>query len=300
MDFVVLDLEWNGAYSRRIKHFLNEIIEIGAVRVDGSLKVLDTFEALVRPQVGKKISGKVKTLTSITNEELENGLVFMQAVSRFGKWAKDAAVVTWGTSDILALIENYSYYGGGDRVPFLSRYADIQAYCEHEARSGGPGRQMGLSAAADLLGVDESGFDHHRALGDSLLALRCFQKVYDPGRFAPFLQDAKDDEFYRRMEFKNMAICDLSNPLIHPQDLAFRCDACGHSARRIGEWQLHNKSFFALFHCSRCDKKFYGRVQFKLKYEGLAVKKRILPYREKESEEAKDESSAEEGAREIE
>ena len=57
--YVILDLEWNGTYSRRIKGFINEIIEFGAVKVDESLDILDTYEALVRPQVGKKISGKI-------------------------------------------------------------------------------------------------------------------------------------------------------------------------------------------------------------------------------------------------
>lgn len=74
MNFVILDLEWNGTYSRRIKSFINEIIEFGAVKVDEQLHIIDTFEALVRPQVGKKISGKIRTLTSITNEDLAGGL----------------------------------------------------------------------------------------------------------------------------------------------------------------------------------------------------------------------------------
>ena len=39
-------------------------------------------------------------------------------------------------------------------------------------------KQMGLSTSAQLLGIDEDGFDHHRALGDSLLSLRCLQKLY--------------------------------------------------------------------------------------------------------------------------
>ena len=60
MNFVILDLEWNGTYSRRIKSFINEIIEFGAVKVDEQLHIIDTFEALVRPQVGKKISGKIR------------------------------------------------------------------------------------------------------------------------------------------------------------------------------------------------------------------------------------------------
>ena len=32
MNFVILDLEWNGSYSKRDKKFYNEIIEFGAVK----------------------------------------------------------------------------------------------------------------------------------------------------------------------------------------------------------------------------------------------------------------------------
>ncbi|MFQ9439750.1 MAG: exonuclease domain-containing protein [Acutalibacteraceae bacterium] len=62
---------------------MNEIIEFGAVKVDECLHVLDTFDAFA-PRA--KISGKIKTLTNITNEELANGLQFMQVMSRFRKW----------------------------------------------------------------------------------------------------------------------------------------------------------------------------------------------------------------------
>ena len=290
MTFVILDLEWNGAYSKRLKGFINEIIEFGAVKVDEEFHILDTFEALIRPQVGKKISGKIKTLTSITNEDLECGLQFMQAAARFGKWAGDSVLMTWGTSDILVLIENIRYFGGGRRIPFLKRYVNLQDYCERLLDYDRT-KQMGLSTAAQLLQIDEGDFDHHRALGDSLLSLQCFQSLFVPDSLEPFIQDADCDEFYDRMEFKTTVICDLKHPLIQP----FCCDLCERRARRISDWQLRNKSFRAEFLCRHCQHKFYGRVQFKLKYEGLVVKKSILPVNsEKEEEKEKASESSKE------
>lgn len=284
MKFAVLDLEWNGAYSKRIKRFINEIIEFGAVLVDENLNVIDTFDVLIHPQVGKKLSGKVSTLTSITDGDLEDGMLFMQAVSRFSKWARDAVVMTWGTSDILTLIENCRYFCGNGRIPFLSRYVDLQAYCEAMLGANKSDQQMGLSTAAELLHINEDEFDHHRALGDSLLTLECLKKLYNPQALKPFLQDACSNEFYNRMEFRTVSICDLHHPLIHPADLAFYCENCGKRARRISEWQLHNKSFRAVFRCRHCGTEFCGRVQFKLKYEGLTVKKKISPVEEKKEE----------------
>ncbi len=287
MKFVILDLEWNGTYSRRIKGFINEIIEFGAVKVDEDLNILDTFEALVRPQVGKKISGKIKTLTSITNEELAGGLQFMQVTSRFRKWVGDAVLMTWGTSDILTLIENCRYFCGNGRVPFLNRYVNLQAYCEKMLNYDAT-KQMGLSTSAQLLEIDEEDFDHHRALGDSLLSLRCLQKLYNPESLIPFIQDTNTEEFYNKIQFKTVILCDLSHPLIQHSDLSFHCDLCGRKAHRTSEWQLKNKSYRAVFLCHECHHKFYGRIQFKLKYEGLAVKKVILPFNaEKDKEERK-------------
>ena len=298
MDFVVLDLEWNGAYSRRLGGFLNEIIEMGAARAGRAGAPPDTFQALVRPQVGKKISGKIQALTSITDEDLEGGLRFQQAVSRFAGWAGGAVVMTWGTSDILTLIDNYRYFRGDDRIPFLKRYVDLQAYCERKLGRD-PAQQTGLETAARLLGIDPASFSQHRALGDSLLELECFRRLYDPAALEPFIQDAERRGFYDRMEFRTTEICDLHHPLIRPADLSFCCDLCGRKARRVGRWQLRNKSFRAEFLCRHCGHRFCGRVQFKLKYEGMSVRKAILPSRrEKKEKEAAQaaEKSGEEGA----
>ncbi|MCI1966455.1 MAG: exonuclease domain-containing protein [Oscillospiraceae bacterium] len=271
---------------------MNEIIECGAVKVDEQFHVLDTFEMLICPQVGKKISGKIRELTSITNADLADEPRFLQVVSRFRRWAGNGVVMTWGTSDILTLIENYRYFCGNRRIPFLKCYVNLQAYCER-CLSYDRTKQMGLSTAAQLLNIDETSFDHHRALGDSMLSLSCLKKLYDPEKMKQFYQDADNEEFYNRMEFRTVAVCNLNHPQIKPSDLAFCCDQCGRRARRVGKWQLHNKSFRAPFTCRHCGHQFFARVQFKLKYEGMVVKKTILPFQEKQEEVEKTQTAEE-------
>lgn len=281
MNFVILDLEWNGTYSRRLKGFMNEIIEFGAVKVDEKLNILDTFSELVRPQVGKKISGKIKNLTNLTNEDLAQGLQFMQVMSRFRKWMGKAILMTWGTSDILALIENCRYFCGNERIPFLKRYVDLQSYCEKQLHYD-VNKRMGLSTSAQLLGIDGQDLSHHRALDDSLLSLRCLRELYDRDALKPFIQNAEESAFYDKILFKTIIVCDLSNPLIQRGDLMFNCELCGRRAQREGDWILKNKSYRASFHCRNCRNKFYGRVQFKLKYDGLVIKKTVCPIKELE------------------
>lgn len=128
MSYVILDLEWNGSYSKVLHKFVNEIIEIGAVKLDDELNVCDTFTMLVAPKIGKKLCSKVKQLTKITNEELkDDGVSFIRAISLFSDFLGDGVLMTWSDSDLHALIENYSYYTGRTRLPFLSRYCICKA-----------------------------------------------------------------------------------------------------------------------------------------------------------------------------
>lgn len=92
----------------------------------------------------------------------------------------------------------------------------------------------------------------------------------------PFIQNAGMKNFYDKIEFKTTIIKDLGHPLINKKDLIFDCDVCGRPARRLSEWKFQNNSFKAEFFCGNCRHKFYGRVRFKLKYDGMAVNKAIL------------------------
>lgn len=201
MDIVILDLEWNGTYSRRLKGYINEIIEFGAVKCGADLQEKESFSCFVKPQVGKRISTTISNLTSITDENLTDGIPFMQAVSRFRKWAGECLVMTWGTSDILTLVENCRYFSESGKIPFLTRYCDLQRYAE-EKMGLGTKEQVGLAKAADLLGLDLSGMEHHRALDDSRMTLKILREIYDISAVEPFVELC-DEEFYRRDHLQN-------------------------------------------------------------------------------------------------
>ena len=107
MDFIIMDLEWNNTYARKTKGFINEIIEIGAVKLDENLNFKDKFSCLVRPQIGKKLRGSVKELTNITNEEVRSGEPFTKVFSSFRRWiGSECVLLTWGDGDIRVLIDN--------------------------------------------------------------------------------------------------------------------------------------------------------------------------------------------------
>ena len=94
-----------GTYSKRKNGFFNEIIEFGAVKVNECLCVVDTFSGAGEPQIGKKLSSKVKSLTNISSEELGLGIPYTKSGQQVQTVLGDAVLMTWGTSDILALME---------------------------------------------------------------------------------------------------------------------------------------------------------------------------------------------------
>ena len=65
MFYVIMDLEWNNSYNKYRKCFVNEILEIRAVMVNDELEVIDTFSAIIRSQLIKKLSGRVKNRISL-------------------------------------------------------------------------------------------------------------------------------------------------------------------------------------------------------------------------------------------
>ena len=275
MDIVILDLEWNGSYSRKKKGYINEIIEFGAVRCGSDLREIDSFSCLVRPQIAKRLNTVITNLTHITDESLRTGIPFMRAVSLFRRWAKDAVIMTWSSSDILALTENCEYFSGDPHIPFLQKYCNLQEYVQ-SALATGTSEQLGLFPAAELLGVDTGSSNHHRALDDSKTAMDILRKIYDPQALKPFIQNC-DQSFYDRITFKTSYISDIHDPHVRHSHLRFTCPKCHSKARRITDWNYRNKGFRAEFECDKCDYSFAGRIILKLKYEGLIVNRKTFP-----------------------
>lgn len=299
MQFIVADLEWNGAYSHKAHGYFNEIIEIGAVKLNDRMELVDRYHALIKPVVSRKLSEIVTDLTSITEEELDGGVSFTQAVARLRKWIgqEKAVFLTWSTTDLLVLMENCRYFLGNDRIPFVQWYADLQAYFQQRLKMGNT-QQVGLAKACELLGIVDDSMDSHRALDDSEMTGRILQKVYEPVSFMACAKET-DDVFYDRLTFKTVIISDINSPLVKRSELQFRCADCDRNLRRVSEWKFRNRAFMADFQCRACGREYTGRAQFKLKYKGVEVKRKLLERKPKEPEKAEEETAATPAAAEM-
>ena len=283
MEYIVLDLEFNGAYSKNRHRFVNEIIEFGAVKLDEQLNIIETFSQLVTPQISKKLNTHVSALTHITLDELkQSNNTFSHVMSKFRKFLGDGVLMSWSNSDILVLIENYKYFYGNDKLSFLKYYVNLQKYCERALGYSDRSRQMGLSACAEQLGLSFEDNSLHRAYNDAELTAACFKALYDEELLRQYI-NVCDDDFYGRIAFKNYNICDLKDPGVDKREMYFNCDRCGRRAFRRSKWRLKNKSFRAYFRCLMCRRDFEGRIVFKRCYDHVEVIKKTaeIPPKEK-------------------
>ena len=272
MYYVIMDLEWNNSYNKKLKSFFNEIIEIGAVMVDDELDVVDTFSVLIRSQLSNKLSGRVKNLTHISNEDMYGGISFTKAVSDFSKWIDDreCTFMSWGNGDLRVMLDNLKCFCNIDGIPFITKYMDLQKYCQQFLGLSNA-QQIGLSAAATLFGIDVSKFSTHRALEDSLLSLRCFKKSYDAEKITDHVLEC-DDEFYGRLLFKAKYITNLKDERIDRSQMVCTCDTCGKRMSKVSEWKLVNKAFRALFYCKDCNSHIMFTVRFREHFDHVEVK----------------------------
>lgn len=292
MTYIILDMEWDGAYCPRISRFINQIIQIGAVKLNENFEIVDTFEKTVRSSFSKKVSGRFTALTGITTEDMRAGIPLEKAVSMYNKWAgTDTVTMTWSNSDLFSIMENEKNLMKDVKF-HIEKYLDLQSYIQNEMRVLGfeINSQIALGKAAELLGITTNEYELHTAKDDSLVCAALLKKYYNKNRFEELIKDTENPEFYKRLLFKPSYISNIRSREINRRQLRFKCDVCGASTKRIGQWQYKNHWFLADFACKNCDRKFSGRVSFKKLYDSVAVKKKICEIKQRQKNgEKKDE-----------
>ncbi|MBQ8202898.1 MAG: exonuclease domain-containing protein [Clostridia bacterium] len=277
MNYIILDMEWDSAYCPRISRFINQIIQIGAVKLNESFEIVDTFEKTVRSSFSKKVSGRFTALTGITTKDMLSGIPLENAVTLYNEWAgTDTVTMTWSNSDLFSIIENEKNLMRGVKF-HIEKYLDLQSYIQNEMRVLGfeITSQIALGKAAEMLGITTDNLELHTAKDDSLVCAALLKNHYCESRFNELIKDTQNPEFYKRLLFKPTYLSDIRSREIDRRKLRFKCDVCGSDTKRLGKWNYRNHWFSANFSCKSCDRKFSGRVSFKKLYDNVVVKKRI-------------------------
>ena len=128
MNYIILDMEWDSAYHPASKQFINQILQIGAVKLDENFNTVDTFNRIICSDVSKRVSSRFAKLTGITSEIMRGGVPFYNAVEEYNRFAEDADVtMTWSNSDLYTIIENEENLLDSQRFK-IEKYLDLQKF----------------------------------------------------------------------------------------------------------------------------------------------------------------------------
>ena len=281
MGYTILDLEWDSVFYPPKKRYINQILQIGAVKLNNNFKVVDTFERTVRSSVSDKVSDRFAKLTGITTADMLAGVPLSTAVLEYNAWIdEDTVTMTWSNSDLYTVMENEKCLINGIKFN-IDYYVDLQSYIQNEMRLLGHEvkNQISLTDAAEKLGVKIEGFEIHTAKDDSLICAALLKKFFNKKRFFAMVQDTSQNNFFKRLAHKPEYIDDINSKYINKEELIFKCDRCGNIAEQKEAWKYRNRWFFSVFYCKNCNRMFSARICFKKGYDIITVKRKVFEYK---------------------
>ncbi|MBE5996005.1 MAG: exonuclease domain-containing protein [Lachnospiraceae bacterium] len=277
--YIVFDLEWNQCpygKGRENKSLPFEIIDIGAVKLDRDLNVVDIFHQFVKPTVYRTLHFRTRDVIGISRRELDSGMLFPDAVRAFLRWCgRDYIFCTWGDQDLLELQRNLAFYGLLDLLPGPVFFEDAQklfaiAFEERQKRRS-------LSYAAEYLAIEQTR-EYHRAYDDAAYTALVVQKLplkvlhYDYSIDCyqhPMFAEEEIRLFYDRYEkYISREFPSKESAMRDKEVTALRCVVCGKNVKRLLRWTAKgNRHYIAIGQC-RTHGFAYGRIRVKYTEDG--------------------------------
>ncbi|WP_027438298.1 3'-5' exonuclease [Lachnospira multipara] len=167
MKHIFIDLEMNNV-AKEHKEFKRisrqETIEIGAVRLDENLEVVDEFKEYVKPQYNSIIEPKFVQLTGITTVDVSGADHFANVLKRFINWCgHDYKIYSWSDCDKLQLqneikAKKLTEFESDEGLKYMyDNWIDYQNEFKKELHLS---HILSLSKAVDLSGLAFQGKAH--------------------------------------------------------------------------------------------------------------------------------------------
>lgn len=170
MSYIVLDLEWNQAMSSNASIFnylpirlAGEIIQIGAVKLDDDLYPAEEYKSDVKPVYFRRMHYKVKKLTGIDKERLNQSDTFPVVFEQFREWCGEEPVfITWGNDDRRIMEQNIIVHDLD--WDWIGDWINLQLI--YNMQTGGDKNQKALATAMEHFAIEQTRVAHD-ALGDA-------------------------------------------------------------------------------------------------------------------------------------
>lgn len=182
MNFIIFDLEatcWEGQPTNMVQ----EIIEIGALKINQYGEVEDQFDRFIRPVIHPNLSLFCRQLTTIDQITINRARAFPEVAADFQAWAgldddEECLFCSWGNFDRRMLMQDSELH----RLPFdwIDEFHLNVRRQYHDMR--GWNTYRGLKKVVEMEGFEFTGV-YHRAISDAENLAKVFIKYIDEWRY---------------------------------------------------------------------------------------------------------------------
>lgn len=266
MNYIVMDLEWNQSNTgteEEVASLPFEIIEIGAIRLDGDGAMTGKFSELIKPAVYREMHQITGKLIHLQMHELEKGRSFLQVAEDFFRWCgKDEYLFcTWGAMDLTELQRNMKFY----RMEPLSdgpiAFLDAQKLFSIAYEDGKSRRA--LEHAVEALEMEKD-IPFHRAFSDAWYTAKILSRIMEEK--PEILKKISYDVFHtpkdRKAEVKvqfdtytkyiSREFADKTEAFQDKEVAASKCYLCHRNLRKKLKWFTPNgRHYYCLAYCDK-------------------------------------------------
>jgi inhibitor of KinA sporulation pathway (predicted exonuclease) len=100
MEYVIFDLEATCDDRKTVNEFKNEIIEIGAVKINNKGETIDKFSKFAKPYNNVKLTEFCKNLTTIKQSDIDTADNLDDVLIDFFEWSYGCKLISWGGYDM--------------------------------------------------------------------------------------------------------------------------------------------------------------------------------------------------------
>ena len=177
MNYIIYDLEAT-CWPHRPEDRKQEIIEIGAVRINRYGEVTGSFNKFVKPILFPRLSPFCMELTSIEQYQIDRSREFPEVIELFQDWAgilddEDYLLCSWGKFDRTMLAQDCRLHDLDEE--WTDEHINLKKQYQTMKRMRVP---RGLARTVEKEGFEFTGI-HHRAISDAENLAKIFLKYFE-------------------------------------------------------------------------------------------------------------------------
>ncbi|MGL4570061.1 MAG: exonuclease domain-containing protein [Clostridium sp.] len=271
MGYVIIDLEFNNLnnitkyYPKFYENYnwvndltvQNEIIEIGAIKVDQYMKVKGKLKAYIKPSILPILNPEIANITNITEDDLKTGISFEEGMEKLKEFAGDDVLCSWAKDDIAQIIINAHHHEYED-LKWIRSYLDIQEYASNVI---GVKKSLSLKNALKRLNIRIDDSLLHDALNDAEFTVQVFRKLYNHRIVKNYIVENIYD-------MPAITVKELEGLLLDNDMVKSLCPRCKKKIQLDFEYMPLRWRFISVGKCSKCNASVLNEVVVKKSLHG--------------------------------